>query len=85
MTRKIPKKTLILTMVLMVAAPVWAVTDYSSKTNEELNSSRGTMQKASEEERNAFRAECQQYSRRPANAMEDGSGTKQRRGGSRKR
>ncbi len=97
MTRNIQKTAMMLAMALMTVTPAWAVTDYSSKSNEELSNARGTMQGASEEERNAFRSEWQQrtknmtteerqqYTGRPANASADGSGVQQglgqRRGG----
>jgi len=58
-------------------------------SNEELSNTRGSMQEASEQERNAFRSEWQQrtqsmtseeqqqYTGRPANAAAEGSGTQQ--------
>ncbi len=101
MTCKIQKTAIMLTMTFMTAAtPVWAVNDYSSMSTEELSNSRGTLQEASEEERNAFRSEWQermqnmtpeerqQYTGQPANAKRDDSSTQQRRGsggGGRKR
>ena len=90
MTPKIKKEAMMLAMVLlMTATPVWAVTDYSKMSNEEFSDARGTMQGASEEERNAFRSEWQQrtqdmtteerqqYTGRPARAAADGSGAGQ--------
>ena len=70
--------------MLMPVLPAWAVTDYSSMSTEELAAKRGTMQQASEEERNAFRQEWQKryldmssedrqkYGSRPG--VRDGSG-----------
>lgn len=89
MTHKMRKTAMILAMALMTATPVWAVTDYSSMSNEELSKMRGTMPGASQEERNAFSSEWQQrtqsmtteerqqYTGRPANATGDGSGKQQ--------
>ena len=77
--------------LLIGIAPAWGV-DFSTYTNEELASMRGTMRNATEEERTAFRDEWQkrlqtmtmeerrQYSGRPANAPADGSGSGQGRG-----
>ena len=65
--------------------PAWGV-DYSTYSNENLASMRGTMRDATDDERSAFRGEWQerlqamtpeerqQYSGRPANAPADGSG-----------
>ena len=92
MTRKIKKEAMMVAMVLMTATPVWAVSDYSTMSNEEISDARTTMQGASEEERNAFRSEWQQrtqdmtteerqqYTGRPASAAADGSGTGQGKG-----
>lgn len=81
-----------LVLVLMIGiTPAWGV-DFSTYTNEELASMRGTMRNATSEERTAFRGEWQerlqamtpeerqQYSGRPANAPADGSGSGQGRG-----
>ncbi len=81
-----------LVLALMIGiTPAWGV-DFSTYTNEELASMRGTMQSATSEERTAFRDEWQerlqdmtpeerqQYSGRPANAPADGSGSGQGRG-----
>ena len=89
MTHKMQKTAMILAMALMTATPVWAVTDYSSMSNEELSKMRGTMPGAGQEEQNAFSSEWQQrtqsmtteerqqYTGRPANATGDGSGKQQ--------
>ncbi len=45
-------------VVLMMAAPLWAA-DYSNYSTEELANMRGTLSTATEQERNAFRAEWQ--------------------------
>ncbi len=84
-------------IILMAAPPLWAATDYSNMSNQELSDMRGSMRQASEQERNAFRTEWQQraqtmsseerqqYTGRPANASADGSnagqGMGQGRGG----
>ena len=89
MTQGMRKPAMMLAMTLIAATPVWAATDYSTMSNEELSNTRGSMREASEEERNAFRSEWQQrtqsmtseerqqYTGRPANAAADGSGTQQ--------
>lgn len=79
----------IMAMVLglgLLSSPVWAATDYSSKTNEELAALRGSMRELSQEERDAFRTEWQsrvnsmtqeerqQAVGRPENAVRDGAG-----------
>jgi len=80
---------MMVTVAVMAATPVWAVTDYSSMSNEELSKIRGTLRSASQEDRNAFRSEWQQriqamtpeeqqlYMGRPADAAADGSGMQQ--------
>lgn len=92
MTQRGRKATMVLAMALMTVTPVWAGTDYSSMSNEELSQTRGTMREASDEERNTFRSEWQQrtqnmtteerqqYTGRPASAAADGSGSGQGRG-----
>ena len=92
MTGKIKKTVMLSAMVLMTVTPVWAVSDYSTMSNEEISDARGTIQGASEEERNAFRSEWQQrtqdmttderqqYTGRPASAAADGSGAGQGNG-----
>ncbi len=64
--------------------------DYSTQTNEQLNTLRGTLRDASPEQQNAFRTEWQvrkaamnsedraKYSGRPANAKMDGTGKQMR-------
>ncbi len=88
MTTELKKITILLTCLLMMTAPVWAGTDYSAMTTGELNQIRGTMRNASQEERNAFRAEWQKrmqemtreerrnFMGRPENGQQDGTGLK---------
>jgi len=76
----------LLASVLFLGGTVWATTDYSQYTTEELSKMRGTMRNASEEEREAFREEWQKrmqqmspeerqkYVGPPANAPRDGQG-----------
>ncbi len=71
--------------VLMLSVPLWAA-DYSSYSTDELAAMRGTLQNATVEERNAFRAEWQkrmqqmspeertQYMGPPKNAPRSGYG-----------
>lgn len=77
----------------LLAAPVFAVTDYSSMSTEELAQLRGTMRDAPAEEWEAFHHEWQKrfqtmtreeqmkYSGPPENAPRDGSGPGYGRGG----
>lgn len=77
----------------LLSTPVFAATDYSSMSNEELAATRGTMRDAAEADQEAFRTEWQERVNnmsqeeraaavgRPANAAQDGSGNKFRNGG----
>jgi len=77
---------------LLSATLAWAVTDYSSMTNEELAAKRGSLQQATTEERNAFQNEWQSRVQKmspeekqkvmgqPENAPRDGSGQKNGQG-----
>ncbi|MCX5863802.1 MAG: DUF1104 domain-containing protein [Deltaproteobacteria bacterium] len=77
---------------LLSATLAWAVTDYSSMTNEELAAKRGSLQQATMEERNAFQNEWQSRVQKmspeekqkvmgqPENAQRDGSGQKNGQG-----
>jgi len=49
----------ILASSLLSATLTWAATDYSAMTNEEMSAKRGTLQQATEEEKNAFHNEWQ--------------------------
>ncbi len=92
MAGKIKKAAMVIACMAMIVTPVWAVTDYSTMTTEELSQIRGTLRDASQEEREAFQAEWQkrmkemtqgerqQYTRRPENAPMDGSGLQQHNG-----
>ena len=72
----------------LLASPVWAVTDYSGMSNEDLAAVRGTMSNATSEERTAFQSEWQsrvqqmtpeerqQAVSRPENAPADGTGSR---------
>lgn len=53
------KAALIATGILLMSVSAWAATDYSAMSTEELSKIRGTLQSATEEERNAFRNEWQ--------------------------
>lgn len=76
----------ILTGSLLSATLAWAATDYRAMTTEELAARRGTMQQATQEERNAFqnewrkrvrqmnREEKQKFLGQPENGPRDGSG-----------
>ena len=55
----VKKTVLIVSGIMMLSVPVWAATDYSSMSTEELAKIRGTLREASVEERNAFRTEWQ--------------------------
>ena len=89
MSQRRRRTTMALAMVLMAVIPVWAETDYSNLSNEELSQKRGTMRETGEAEQNAFRSEWQQrtrdmtieerqqYSYPPANATGGGSGSGQ--------
>jgi len=89
MVNKLKKAALVLASLTMLSTPVWAGTDYSSMTTEELSQIRGTLRDASQEERDAFRAEWQKrmlemtqeerqnYIGPPANAPMDGAGLHQ--------
>lgn len=92
MNRKAKTALLILGFALL-ASPVWAATDYSSMSNEELSAQRGNMGQAGQEEKEAFRNEWQnrvgnmsQEERQNFNARSesarDGSGNQYGRGGS---
>ena len=92
MVNKLKKAALVLAGLAMLGTPVWAETDYSGMTTEELSQIRGTLHDVSQEERDAFRAEWQKriqeltqeerqnYVGRPANAPAAGSGLQQGRG-----
>ncbi len=81
----------LLASALMIGTSALAV-DYSQYSTEELAKMRGTMRNATEEEREAFRAEWQkrlremspeerkQYMGRPENATRDGQGFQYGRG-----
>lgn len=56
-TRKINRIGCLVCCLAMLSMPAFAATDYSTMTTEELAARRGTMQNATEEERNAFRNE----------------------------
>lgn len=87
MLKKINTKALIILGIGLLSTPVWAATDYSSMSTEELAAKRGVMREATQEERNAFQNEWQkryremsqeerrQYGGRPENASRDGSGS----------
>lgn len=94
------KKSMKITSVLgcvvfglsLMSAPVFAETDYSAMTNEEMAQMRGTMRNADTAEQEAFRAEWQERVNnmsqeerqnavgRPENAIQDGAGNKYRQG-----
>ena len=94
------KKSMKITSVLgctviglsLMSMPVFAATDYSTMTNEEMAQMRGTMRNAATEDQETFRAEWQnrvnsmsQVEResavgRPENALQDGAGNKYRQG-----
>ena len=88
-TRKI---AMIVALAAITATTVWAATDYSTMSNEELSKIRGTLHSASLEERNAFRTEWrqrvqnmtpeeqQQYLGHPACGAAGGSGGQQGNG-----
>lgn len=53
------KSTILVAAILTTVCTVSMAADYGSMTTEELNALRGTMFNATEQERNAFRAEWQ--------------------------
>lgn len=59
MKKKLLTLPCLLFSALLFTAPAWAATDYSVMSNDELANLRGSMQKATEEERSAFRNEWQ--------------------------
>ena len=77
----------------LLSAPVWAITDYSSISDDELSALRGTIGRAGQEEKDAFRKEWRnrvrnmnQEERQKQNVRsecpQDGSGSQYGRGGS---
>lgn len=59
MVKKISKLIIIAALLLgagLFGSPVWALTDYSSMTNEELAAVRSTIRQTSLEDQEAFRA-----------------------------
>ncbi len=87
MKKQMNKVSLALLGALMLVTPVWAV-DYSNMTTEELAALRGTRSQATQEEQAAFKQEWQgrvqqmtpeerqQFTGKPANAVQDGTGAK---------
>jgi hypothetical protein len=93
--KKMIKKTLtakIAAIALLISSMPALAADYSSMSNDELSSMKGTMQNASAEEREAFKTEWQKrmqsmtpeerstYSGRPEGASGTGSGSGQGKG-----
>ncbi len=76
----------------LLSVPAFAATDYTTMTNSEMATLRGTMSDASQEDRDAFRAdwqsrvsnmsqeERQSVTGRPASAAQDGSGSQYGKG-----
>jgi len=54
------KTAMIMAIMAISATTLWAATDYSAMSNEELSAVRGTLHGATQEERNAFRTEWRQ-------------------------
>jgi len=60
MKNSLQKTAILMSIMALSATTVWAATDYSAMSNEELSAVRGTLHSSSQEERNAFRTEWQQ-------------------------
>ena len=61
-TKQLKIASLILGLTLL-SVPAWAASDFSKYTTEEMHEMRGTMQNATEKERNAFQHEWQRRMR----------------------